>query len=134
MSKPANNPEQTLERISVIRDRFVKGGALEQDIETVNGWRKEFKRALLKINLKKTPAMKMLIRRSVDAIRVADQILTTDKELPEADRKIVFLKKEYHQDFLDFFDQAEVQAAAIEAQVEDNSQAGDESPDEDDDE
>jgi len=123
------NAEKTLEQIAELREKFVKGGAYAGDIEKIEGWRKTLKRSMMKLDLKKNAGVKMLIERSLEAIKTANEILTTDKALSEKDRAIVFLKKEYHREFLDFFEEATVQAVAVAAAVEDNS-----APDDGDDE
>ena len=115
------NAEKTLEQITAMRERFVKGGAYDHDIEQIESWRKTLKRAMMKLDLKKNPGIKMLLAQSLDAIKTADELLTTDKQLNDKDRAIVFLKKEFHRDFLSFFSEAAVEAAAITATVDENA-------------
>lgn len=103
-------------KIKELRKEFLE----PEDKATIKAWEKDFKREILKLELKKNDAIKMLINEMKEKIERVNNLLVSDRNLTEKERDKLFERRDSYEWFLNIFSSAENRIKTIEIEIDNN--------------
>jgi hypothetical protein len=105
-----------VEKIRQLREKFID----DQDQQTINAWEVEVKRAMMVDDLKRHPAIKMLLEQIEQVINDVNQLLCWDRKLSEKERELLFIKREVWLWWQNIFNTADAKISEIDSQADEN--------------
>jgi len=109
-----------IDKIGKLKKNFESQDADESSIEDIKKWEKTAKRALAYQALAKHEIIREILSSYREKIASINDQLSTDENVKDSDRSLLFKEKAWRQEFINLFTSADTELEAIEKAVDDN--------------
>lgn len=109
--------EALLAKIDQLKTKFANP-AYPDDLDTINGWESNVKRALIQDSLKDHEAIKQIVDSIKTQLEEIDFVLLNKTGLNETERDIILVKKQMHEWYLKLLRPNEDDLSDTEAEVD----------------
>lgn len=101
----------------------------EQDLSTVSAWQKKVRTSMLNQDLSKHDGVKIILRELSRKVNQCNLVLREDRDLSDAERKLIFTKRDCWEWLINLFSSSEKTLKTMEERINEELSQLNESPD-----